>query len=56
MGAKSGTAELGNGKNHVYLVAITEKYTLVLSYNETENSSGCLIGPMQGLLTEVASL
>lgn len=43
VGGKSGTCELGNGKNHCYLLLFTETYSLVISANETSGTSGELM-------------
>jgi len=50
VGAKTGTAELGNGMNHVYLCVFTEEYTIVLSRNRVEGASGQLTQPMKTIL------
>jgi len=50
VGCKTGTAELGDGFNHIYIAVVTPEYTLVLSRNRTTDSSGVLADAASGLL------
>lgn len=43
VGLKTGTAELGNGYNQVYVVGFTNEYSICITYNETEYTSAILV-------------
>lgn len=54
--AKSGTAETSRGTNHIYLVAANDKYTFIISVNNTTNSSGVLKAPMLELIKTIGQI
>lgn len=50
--AKTGTADLSSeeGNNKIWLVAATDKYTIVMSYDQTDLGSHSLIEPVKNLI------